>query len=167
MSHTHRASFPLLLTSGVAIGALLLAFAAHADALRGGTDYGAGLTLAELSPLAEVLEEPERFAGRPVLVEGRVTDVCQRKGCWTVIAEGEHAVRVRFKDYGFFLPKDITGRRAYVEGLVSVTTLSEKDARHYASESRDGNPDAIHGPQRELAFTASGVRLLDAPAAAK
>ena len=49
---------------------------------------------------------------------------------------------------------------ALVEGVVTVRTISEGEARHYEEESRDGDPGAIRGPQREVAFTASGVRLL-------
>jgi len=125
-----------------------------------GDDFGGALTLDKPTPLADVLANPERWAEQPVLVHGKLTDVCQRKGCWTVIQDGGAQVRVRFKDYGFFLPKDATGREAFVQGVVVVETLSESQARHYESESRHGNPDAVKGPQRHVGFTASGVRLV-------
>ena len=67
---------------------------------------------------------------------------------------------VRFHDYGFFLPKDAMGVRAQLEGIAEIRTLSENEARHYAAESRDGDPDSIEGPQREIGFVATGVRLL-------
>ena len=69
-------------------------------------------------------------------------------------------VRVRFHDYGFFLPQDVLGADALVEGRATLRTLSEREARHLAAESRGGNPDAIEGPQRELGFVATGVRVL-------
>lgn len=135
--------------------------------------FGAALTLEQPTPLATVLANPERYANQAVLIHGRLTDVCQNKGCWTVIQDGAAHVRVRFKDYGFFLPKDSTGREAFVEGRVAVETLTEEQAKHYESESRNGNPDAIKGPQRRngnpdtikgpqrrVGFTASGVRLV-------
>lgn len=150
-----------ILTSALALA--LLAPVAHADPpakLPSGDDFGAGLSLSRPTPLAEIVGSPERFAEKPVLVRGRLADVCQRKGCWTVVRDGTAQVRVRFKDYGFFLPTDATGREAYVEGLAKVVTLSKKDARHYESESRNGDPGSITGPVREVAFTASGVRLL-------
>ncbi|MBW2290869.1 MAG: DUF4920 domain-containing protein [Deltaproteobacteria bacterium] len=31
-----------------------------------------------------------------MLIKGRVTDVCQKKGCWTVIEDGDAQVRIRF-----------------------------------------------------------------------
>ncbi len=123
-------------------------------------DFGAAITLAEPTPLADVLASPERYAKEPILIRGRLTDVCQRKGCWTVLQDQGAQLRVRFKDYGFFLPKDSTGRRALVEGVVVVETLSEEQARHYEEEAREGDPDSVRGPRREIGFTASGVRLL-------
>lgn len=127
-----------------------------------GDDFGAGLTLEEVTPLSEVVAHPDRFEGTPVLVRGRISDVCQMKGCWTVITDDTVSVRVRFHDYGFFLPKDSTRRTAIVEGLVNTQVLTEETARHYASESTSPNsePSQIHGDQRVVGFTATGVRLL-------
>ncbi len=129
-------------------------------AIPPGEDFGAGLTLERPTALASVLAAPERFEQRPILLHGSLADVCQRKGCWTVLREGDAHVRVRFLDYGFFLPTDATGAEAFIEGTVKIETLSEKDARHYEAEARNGDPESIKGPQREVGFTASGVRLI-------
>lgn len=122
--------------------------------------FGAPPELTQPTSLSEVMRSPERFAGRTVLLHGELVDVCQRKGCWTILRDGPDRIRVRFLDYAFFLPRDAVGAEAFVEGAVGVRTLSEKEARHYEAESRSGDPDAIRGPQREIAFTASGVRLV-------
>jgi hypothetical protein len=150
------------LVTGLLLAVLVLA-SLGADSppmLRGGEDFGAGLTLQRSTPLAEVVSAPERFEQLPVLLHGRLSDVCQRKGCWTILRDGDVQVRVRFRDYGFFLPKDATGAEAFVEGVVKVETLSEKEVRHYESEARDGDPEAVTGPRREVGFVASGVRLV-------
>jgi len=131
------------------------------SSIPAGEDFGAGLTLQSPTPLTEVVLTPEKFEHKKILLHGRILDVCQRKGCWTILREGGTHVRVRFEDYGFFLPTDSTGAEAFIEGTVRVETLSEKTARHYESESRGGDPDSITGPQREVGFTASGVRLLE------
>lgn len=134
--------------------------AAGAEPAPQGDAFGAALTLEATTPLAQVVARAEHYAKRPVLVRGTLTDVCQRKGCWTVIRDGDAQVRVRFKEYGFFLPKDSIGREALVEGVATIRTLSEQDARHYEQESRHGDPDSVRGPRREVGFLASGVRLL-------
>ena len=144
----------------VAIG---LASLAAGEPLPEGEDFGAGITLSSAKPLAAVLAAPESFAEEPVLVRGRISDVCQRKGCWTILREGEKFVRVRFRDYAFFVPRDIQGREALVEGVVTVRTLSQREARHYAEETPGGKPETIVGPQREIGFVATGVRVLAEP----
>jgi hypothetical protein len=131
-------------------------------ALRAGVDYGAGLTLEEITPLREVVSRPELHVGRPLLVKGRIRDVCQKKGCWLVLTDGQFQMRVRFADYGFFVPKDSYGKDAYVEGRAALREISEKEARHYEAEAIEGDPSSIHGPQRVVSFTATGVRLISA-----
>ena len=123
-------------------------------------EFGDTLQLSRETPLAEIVAKADDWGERKVLVRGRVADVCQRKGCWTILQDGETRVRVRFKDYAFFLPTDCNGREALVEGIVEVKTLSEAMARHYEEESTDGAPEAVQGPRREVGITASGVRLL-------
>jgi hypothetical protein len=147
----------------------VLLAAAHgavaAEPIDPGTDYGAGITLEHVSDLDAVLRDAEAHTEEPVLLRGRISDVCQKKGCWTVLSSGDANVRVRFKDYGFFLPKDCSGQTAYIEGVVQIATLSESEARHYSSESSSESSresrGTIHGPQRETGIVATGVRLVD------
>ena len=161
MNQHARASGTILL----AVVLLLHAGPAAGDGSDASRGFGAAITLAEPTPLAEVLAAPGRYAEEPVLVRGRLTDVCQKKGCWTVLQDGEAVVRVRFQDYGFFLPADALGATALVEGVARVRELSEREARHLAAESSNGNPEDVQGPQREVGFVASGVRLLPRPPA--
>ncbi len=133
---------------------------AREPGLPAGEDFGAGLTLDSSLALSQVAAQPNRYADQLMLMHGTVSAVCQKKGCWTVLRDGAAHVRVRFKDYGFFLPPDSSGKRAFVEGVLTLKTLSEKEARHYESEAPGGDPARIRGPQVELSFMASGVRLV-------
>ncbi|MCO5172112.1 MAG: DUF4920 domain-containing protein [Planctomycetes bacterium] len=128
--------------------------------------FGAGVTLPDATPLERVVAEPGALQGRPVRVDGRIKDVCRKKGCWMVLTDGEREVRVRFKDYGFFVPRDASGRAVIVQGEVLAEEISEEVARHYAEEG--GDPDRaaeIHGPQKVVSVIATGVEVLgrDAP----
>jgi hypothetical protein len=167
---------PRIPTSGTALLLLfLVAFAFASVGAEGnpevasGEDFGAGLALTRPLPLSAALtealaaaqSESSKSSNEPVLVQGRIAEVCQRKGCWTILQDGDARVRVRFKDYGFFLPTNCSGRTAYVEGIFEIATLTEAEARHYASESPGGDPSSIHGPQREVGLIATGVRLLE------
>jgi hypothetical protein len=125
-----------------------------------GEDFGAGITLTEISDFGDVVSDPAKYADTPVLVRGTISDVCQKKGCWLVLSEGDQHVRIRFADYAFFVPKDSRGKQAYVEGRVKAETLTEEEAHHYAAESIDGDPSSIGGPQEVVSFTATGVRIV-------
>ena len=144
----------LAVLSSAALGAF-----GAVEAAEPGRSFGAPLTLTEATPLAEVLRDPEAHADEPILLEGRIADVCQKKGCWTLLQDGAAVVRVRFADYAFFVPTESRGQRASVQGRVVVRTLSEREARHYAAESAGQDPAVIEGPQREVGFVATGVRF--------
>ncbi|SRX53982.1 DUF4920 domain-containing protein [Aequorivita sp. CIP111184] len=90
-----------------------------------------------------------------------VKDVCQKKGCWMNLNMGEKEAMVKFKDYGFFMPKDIAGQEVIVNGKAYVEEMSVDDQRHYA-EDGGSTPEeiaAITEPKRTLAFEADGVLI--------
>ena len=70
-----------------------------------------------------------------IKVHGKVTQVCQKKGCFMVLAEGEQFARITFKDYGFFIPKDSTGKQALVQGVLTRKVLSADQANHYEEDA--------------------------------
>jgi hypothetical protein len=121
--------------------------------------FGAPLGNAPKIALADLVKDPAPWSGKTVKTEGVVSTVCQEKGCWMVLKSGETSVRVTFKDYGFFVPKDTAGATAVLEGVFNVKTIPEKTAKHYAGETPGGKPDAIKGDQKELSLVASGVEL--------
>ncbi len=93
-------------------------------------------------------------------VTGTVVQSCQVKGCWMTIDKGDGTtMRVKFKDYGFFVPKDIAGKTAVMEGVARIETTSVDEQRHYAEDAgkTKAEIDAITEPSRELVFEASGV----------
>jgi hypothetical protein len=110
-------------------------------------------------PLADVLKNPDAYVKNAVVVEGTVTQACERKGCWMQLtAEGLPGMRVTFKDYAFFVPLDSKGMQARAEGVTVVKTLSKKEADHLEEEGAKltRNPD---GTAKEVSFVASGVEL--------
>lgn len=90
-----------------------------------------------------------------------VKEVCQKKGCWMYLDMGEKQAMVRFKDYGFFMPKDISGREVIIEGNAYVEEMSVEDQRHYAEDAGKDETEIalIISPKRTLAFEAKGVLI--------
>ena len=110
--------------------------------------------------LAELMKEPKKYQGKLVSVKANVRDVCQRKGCWMVLQDGTNLMRVRFKGYKFFIPKNCKGYISKVVGTAREATIPVKLARHYAEESLDKDAvKKITGPQKVIAFTAHYVVL--------
>lgn len=95
-----------------------------------------------------------------IKVVGKVTEACQAKGCWMNIDRGDGTVmRVTFKDYGFFVPKDCGGKTAVMMGRAYMDTTSVEDLRHFAEDAGKSKEEiqAITAPEVELAFEAEGV----------
>ncbi len=91
-----------------------------------------------------------------------VNSVCVKKGCWMRLKldDNEESL-VRFKDYGFFVPKDIEGQNAVVHGKLFVNETSVEDLKHYAEDAGKSEEEiaAITEPKLEFAFEADGVYL--------
>jgi len=93
-----------------------------------------------------------------------VTDVCKAKGCWMKVQlqDGQESM-VRFKDYGFFMPKDITGKKVIVNGFAFVEAMSVEDQKHYAKDGGQSDAEiaAITEPKKTYGFEADGVLLVE------
>ncbi len=99
-----------------------------------------------------------------VKVVGTVDAVCQMKGCWMNITEVDKPeMMVKFKDYGFFVPKDIAGRKVVMQGYAYREVTPVDELRHYAEDAGKSKEEIekITQPKEELKFMASGVLLLD------
>ncbi|HLV91790.1 MAG TPA: DUF4920 domain-containing protein [Aequorivita sp.] len=90
-----------------------------------------------------------------------VKEVCQNKGCWMKVDLGEKEAMVRFKDYGFFMPKNLAGQEVIMAGKAYIEEMSVEDQRHYA-EDGGATPEeiaAITEPKKTLSFEANGVLI--------
>ncbi len=119
---------------------------------------GAAFTLQQSVTLDEVANKAQEYAQKTVLIKGKVSGVCQAKGCWMTIS-GDQATskaRITFKDYGFFVPFDVKGKDALVEGVVQVKELSEAERNHLA---QDAKKPVAEIPKVELRIIASAVEL--------
>jgi hypothetical protein len=104
-----------------------------------------------------------------VIVEGTITDVCAKKGCWMRMTDGQEELFVRFKDYGFFVPMNATGHRVVVHGTAVSQVADVAELRHYAEDAGKSPAEiaAITEPETRVTFYADSVYIegagLDAP----
>ena len=126
------------------------------------TYYGEKITDENALSVDELNTAMGDKAEMPVKITGTVTDVCQKKGCWMELktADGK-GLRITFKDYGFFMPKDCQGKTAIAEGIAKIEETSVADLQEYAKDAGQSADEiaAITTPKKELVFEASGVIL--------
>jgi hypothetical protein len=116
-------------------------------------NYGAELTLTEKTSISSILEEPESYLDKTVLIEGEVLDVCPMMGCWMEIKsdDGEKMIKVKVKDGEIVFPVEAKGKTALVEGTVYKIELTQEKAiqhfEHVAEEKGETfDPSTITGP---------------------
>ena len=97
-----------------------------------------------------------------VKIEGEILSSCPMKGCWMRISVEKDTVLVRFKDYGFFVPKSgIQGKSTIINGSLSVDTLSIVQLQHYAEDAGKSKKEIalITKPEVTISFLADGVLI--------
>lgn len=146
------------------IFALLVSLSSPSFAGEGWTHFGNPFTITE-TPITSVdlLKDPSKYDGSTVMVEGKVADVCQKAGCWLVLAEGDKSIRIRTKAHAFLVAKDGTGKTAKIEGLVRSHKVDPKRVAHYESESvnKEVIPEKQAGTEIVYELVATGVAFKD------
>lgn len=150
------------------LGIMVMAFApalasAQQDKI---TSVGAPLSQKALLSTQAAAEMYNKLGKNDTITTGfkaKVREVCQMKGCWVRLElSPEETVLVEFKDYGFFVPKDIAGSEMWVEGKAFINELSEGEHRHLARDSGASEKEikAIKGSRKMPGFEATGVRII-------
>lgn len=97
---------------------------------------------------------------------GTINSTCAMKGCWMKMSiSEEEEMRVSFKDYGFFVPKEgMEGKKATLQGYVKKVVTDVETLKHFAKDAGKSAEEieAITEPKEEVSFVASGVLIEDA-----
>lgn len=132
---------------------LSLIFVSTFTAAAADEKLGAPLTIKEQTPIAGLMAKPVRFVGRTVQVKGKVTEVCQKMGCWIMLTDPVTgaAVRIKASDGEIVFPKESVGKIAIAEGVFNQTRLTREQAveraRHESEEQgRKFDPSTVKGP---------------------
>jgi hypothetical protein len=110
--------------------------------------FGAAITGTEQVTLAALEQAPSAYKGKTIVTSGTITAVCQERGCWMELSDGEdHDANVRMHGHSFFIPKDATGKRARVQATVVLV----KDGKECEEMEATG---------ASLELDATGVEIL-------
>lgn len=114
---------------------------------------GKEITTKKVTKISKILENPEKFVGKKVLVEGKVLEVCQMAGCWMDLKSDKKdaKIKVKVKDGEIVFPQEAVGKTALVEGEVYKIEMTQEEAieweKHMAEENgKTFDAAAITGP---------------------
>jgi hypothetical protein len=147
---------------------IALIFCGHLFAQTDDGNYGNEITLEEKTNISDILNSPEDYLDKKVLVEGEVLDVCKMMGCWMELesdVEGEK-IKVKVKDGDIVFPVEAKGQTALVEGTVYKIELTQEEAADYlehAAEEQNEEFDAskVTGPMTIYQIKGLGAEIYD------
>ena len=134
--------------------------AATTKSEHAGKQFGAAITADGAISYDEMLAKMGTSDSLAVKVTGKVGEVCQAKGCWMTMDLGNGEImRIKFKDYGFFVPKDAAGKTATIEGVAKKEKVDIDELKHLAEDAgkSEAEINAINQAKEELTFVADGV----------
>lgn len=134
-----------------------------------GDTYGAGVAASTESKVITVDKlgkklKKENKKLENVAIKGKVTDVCEKKGCWLTIQTDDNSqFFVKMKDYAFFVPTALKGKNVVLEGNAERKVISVDEQKHYAEDAKKSQSeiDAITQPKEEIRFLASGIKVVN------
>lgn len=121
--------------------------------------YGKDISAKKAISLDDVTKNFAKYDGKEVIFDAKVGKVCVKKGCWMTLENKVGSTRVKFKDYKFFVPISLVGKKVRVSGIVSRKMLSVKEAKHYMEDAGIKNPK-VTKPVAEYSVMATGVKQL-------
>ncbi len=123
--------------------------------------FGAGITMKENVSVDKLLENPSKFEGKKIVVEGKVVDVCRHKGCWIELT-GEkkgQTLFVKAEDGEIVFPGDIVNKKVLVEGIVEKKIVESKESH---KEHKEGDEKCKYEEEQvRYQIKCLGAQILD------
>lgn len=134
------------------------------EIVKGTAYFGDSVKNDQVIELASIQTEMKGESKKDMKIKGVVKEVCQEKGCWmTMTLDSGDEMRVTFKDYKIFVPKDLGGKEVVLDGFAYTDTASVEKLRHYAEDAGKSEAEiaAITSPKEQLTFEAKGVVVMN------
>ena len=117
---------------------LALAFFATLPIYAGGdaAEYGDGVTLDEAVAVEALLAAPDEYLGKTVRIDGVITGVCKKRGCWMQMTNPDtgNGVRIKVEDGVIVFPYTAMGKKATAEGVFDAVTLTPEQVKARAEQ---------------------------------
>ena len=107
---------------------------------------GAGVTLKDATPIADVVKDPEAFVGKTIRIDGTATAVCQHMGCWMAVSVSDKAdaptVRLKVEDGVIVFPVSAKGKAVSAQGTFERIEPKDAEGKEAAAEHAKQQPKA-------------------------
>jgi hypothetical protein len=125
---------------------LAIVFLATVPVLAGGdaVKYGDGVTIDKAVSVETLLAAPDDYLGKTVRVDGVITGVCKKRGCWMQVTDPEtgSGVRIKVDDGVIVFPYEAMGKKASAEGVFEAITLTPEQVQARAEQQAVENKNA-------------------------
>ncbi|MEJ2187998.1 MAG: DUF4920 domain-containing protein [Acidobacteriota bacterium] len=149
----------------LSISVIVLALVAlTASAGTESTTYGDGVTLSEAVAIANLLANPDDYVGKKVRVDGVITGVCKKRGCWMQITDPEsgEGVRIKVDDGVIVFPYEAMGNEAAAEGIFEAIKLTPEQIE--ARKAQEAKETGAENCDKDAAKGEGSGAGCDAPA---
>ena len=123
--------------------------------------YGDKINFENISEFSEI---KSNVSNNSIKIEGEILSSCPKKGCWMEVKFDTDTVFVKFKDYGFFVPKTgIEGKQILMSGKIFRDTITVERLRHYAEDAKKSieEIELITEPEFKINMIANAVAIID------
>ena len=95
--------------------------------------YGKKINLETKSQIATLLETPQTYLGKDVLVTGQITEVCPMRGCWIDVKDLNTSSNIRIKvtDGKIVFPLSSKGKYVDIQGVFTKLEFTEGQAKNW------------------------------------
>jgi hypothetical protein len=140
------------------LAALVGCQASSTRLLPDGETVGDPIGQGKIYTLAVVSSTPSDYFDETLLVEAEAVAVCQRKGCWMKVKDGDATAMVRWEegcDGKYAFPTEIVGKRILIQGSFYPKVISDEDAAHIESEAGEN----VRIEREGFEFNASAILI--------
>jgi hypothetical protein len=107
--------------------------------------------------MEELVIDSSTHLTKPFQVEVRIAKVCQKKGCFFIAQQDQYILRVSFRDYGFFIPTDSSGKTVTLAGELVQKDITPEQAAHFKADLKSETDILKSGMVYEI--VADSVRI--------
>ena len=124
--------------------------------------FGKKLSNGKSVSLTSAIANFSKYKDQNILLTGKVSKVCVKKGCWLELNDGANEMRITFKDYGFFVPATLQDKVVKVEGQLNMKIESVAEIKHYLEDEGASREqiNAVKKPKKIFHFVATGLEKI-------